>query len=139
MTGRFRDLTERRVPQYLAIYIGVCWGLVQFMSFLEDRYPSVVSAVWTDITLLATVLLIPSVALFTYNHGRPGRDRWTVLEKVAIPANLALAAGILFLAFGGRDLRENTAQREQTGRGENLQKTHNLLCKSGLSATKPAP
>jgi tetratricopeptide (TPR) repeat protein len=97
-----RDLIARRVPQVLAVYLGACWGLVQFVDFLESRYA--LSPLWTDVTLLGLALLIPSVFLFTYNHGRPGRDRWTRSEMFGIPLNLVIAAVLLVLIFRDRDL-----------------------------------
>ncbi|MGH7555891.1 MAG: hypothetical protein ACREMQ_23050, partial [Longimicrobiales bacterium] len=78
-----RRLIERRVPHVLAIYLGVSWGVVQFVNFLEGRYD--LSPHWTDISLVAIALMIPSVLLFTYNHGKPGRDDWTRAEKLGIP------------------------------------------------------
>ena len=97
-----RKLFERRVPQYLALYLGVAWGLVQFVSFLEERYA--LSPHWTDLALLTFGLLIPSVALFAYNHGKPGKDEWTRSEKVGIPLNLVLAVAVLFEVFADKDL-----------------------------------
>lgn len=97
-----RDLLERRVPQYLAVYLGAGWGLIEFVSFLEERYS--ISPAWTDLSLLLWVLLIPSVVIYTYNHGRPGRDAWARSELIAIPLNLVLAVFVLGSAFTTRDL-----------------------------------
>jgi tetratricopeptide (TPR) repeat protein len=102
----YRELLERRVPQYLAIYLGAGWGLIEFASFLEQRYAF--SPAWTDLVLFSWALLIPSVLLFTYNHGRPGSDAWTRTEKVGIPLNVVLAAIVLTSAFSGRDLGATT-------------------------------
>jgi tetratricopeptide (TPR) repeat protein len=95
-----RDLMERRVPQYLAIYLGAGWGLIEFISFIEERYA--ISSMWTDLVLLAWAVFIPSVILFTWHHGRPGRDRWVRSEKVFIPLNAIVAVGLLGTAFSTR-------------------------------------
>src|SRR5688572_29221919 len=99
------QLVERRVPQFLVAYVGISWGIVQFVDFME-RYG--ISPHWTDFTLLGLGLLLPSVVLFTYNHGKPGKDDWTRTEKVAIPLNVVLAISILFLAFQNKELGATT-------------------------------
>ena len=97
-----QDLLQRRTPQYIALYLGASWGVVQFMAFLEDRY--LLSPHLTNLVLLLVTLLLPSVALFAYLHGRPGRDRWGKLEKVGIPVNVALTLIVLFVVFSGKEL-----------------------------------
>ena len=62
-------LIDRRVPHFLLVYLGVGWGIVQFLDFLE-RYG--VSPHWTDFSLLALALLIPSVFAL-YLQSRPAR------------------------------------------------------------------
>jgi len=104
----FRDLVERRVPQFFAIYLGAGWGLIEFMSFLEERFS--ISPDWTNLFLFAWVLLIPTVLIYTWNHGRPGRDEFTRFEKLAIPLNLVLVIVVLGTAFGGADLRATMTQ-----------------------------
>ncbi|MCG6957264.1 MAG: tetratricopeptide repeat protein [Gemmatimonadetes bacterium] len=97
-----RNLLERRIPQYLAAYLGVSWGVIEFFAFLEDRF--LLSPYLTDLVMVALALLLPSVVLVIYFHGRAGPDRWHRVEKVAIPANLALAGVVLFGTFGTKDL-----------------------------------
>jgi tetratricopeptide (TPR) repeat protein len=98
----WKDLVERRVPQYVAVYLGACWALVEFLSFAEERYG--LARAWTDMLLLALALLIPSVIVYTYNHGRPGRDAWVKSEMVLIPVNVLVIVVVLLTAFGSRDL-----------------------------------
>lgn len=108
MSSRFSSLFERRVPHYLVMYVGIGWGLVQFISFFE-RFG--ISPGWANMALLATLLFMPSVLMFTFNHGRPGKDRWTGLERVAIPLNLVLA---ILIAGAGRDLGATVTTVEVT-------------------------
>jgi tetratricopeptide (TPR) repeat protein len=93
---------ERRVPQILAIYLGASWGFIQFVSFLEDRF--MLSPHWTNLTLYALAFCTPSVALFAYHHGRPGKDRWTRSERIGIPTNLVVTVAVLFFLFSGESL-----------------------------------
>lgn len=97
-----QDLVDRRVPQLLAIYLGASWAVVEFLSFLEERY--LLSPHLTDATLLGLGLLIPSVLVVTWNHGRKGPDRWQRTEKVGIPVNVLGAGAVLFLVFSGKPL-----------------------------------
>lgn len=103
-----RNVTERRVPQYLAIYLGASWGLIQFIDFIGSRYG--LSPRWTDLTLLAVALLLPSVALYIYHHGRPGRDEWQRSEKVFIPLNIVVLATVLVFVGAGTNLSAVTTR-----------------------------
>ena len=121
MPSPLNELFERRVPQWTAVYIGAGWGLVQFIAFIEERY--LISPHWTDLALLSLGLLLPSVILFTYNHGRPGADTFQRSEKVGIPANLAVAAVVLWLVFGNKDLGAMTTEVTVTGEnGETIER-----------------
>jgi tetratricopeptide (TPR) repeat protein len=102
MPPAIRNLTERRVPQVLAIYLGAAFGIVQFVDFVGSRY--LLPPVWTDLTLLAMALLLPSVLLYTYNHGRPGPDEWRRSEKVFIPINLLVLVALVTVVGAGAPL-----------------------------------
>ncbi len=78
------------------------WGLVEFTNYLVDRY--VLSPYLPDLALLTWALMVPTVLMLAYFHGRPGRDAWTSLEKVGIPANVILAGALLLYSFAGKDL-----------------------------------
>ena len=97
-----QDLLDRRVPQYAAVYLGASWALVEFMAFLEDRY--LFSPHLTNFVLLTLALLLPSVLLFSYCHGRPGADRWVRAEKIGIPVNILMTLLVLYVVFGGKEL-----------------------------------
>lgn len=100
------SLFARRVPQYLVVYLAACWGVVQFVDFLVERY--LLSPYLTDLCLLGAGLLLPSVVLLTFNHGGRGPDRIRKSELIVVPTNLVLAAGVLVLLFSSRDLGAQT-------------------------------
>ena len=101
-----RTLLQRRFPQIMAAYLAISWGLVQFVDWLVSRYA--LSSALVDFVGALLLLLLPTVGLVAFFHGAPGRDRWTRLEKLAIPANLLVAGTVLAIAFGGRNLGATT-------------------------------
>jgi hypothetical protein len=48
--------------------------------------------------------LIPFIAIVTYFHGLPGRNKWHRAEIVAIPLNLVAMMVLALLLFSGKDL-----------------------------------
>ena len=95
-------LIERRIPQYLVIYIGVAWGIMQFTQLIVDVF--LFSPHWTKVAIFATLMLWPSYLLVVYRHGRPGADSWGLAEKAAVPTNVLVAVAALFFMFRGQDL-----------------------------------
>jgi tetratricopeptide (TPR) repeat protein len=95
-------LLERRLPQYLLVYIGVAWGIMQFTQLIVDVF--LFSPHWTKVAIFATLMLWPSYLLVVYRHGRPGADSWGIAEKAAVPTNLLVAIVALFFMFRGEDL-----------------------------------
>jgi len=69
-----RNLFERRVPQVLLIYAGASWVLVESTAFMIDEF--LLSPSWTRVVMAALLLLLPSVALLAWYHGRPGPGSW---------------------------------------------------------------
>lgn len=60
----FTNIWERRVLQFFATYAGVCWGILQFLTFACNRYDLSDSLI--DKFLLFAALIVPGVLiLFT--------------------------------------------------------------------------
>lgn len=103
-----RDLIQRRVPHILAIYAGASWALVEFTAFATDEF--LLSPAWIRLVLLTLLLLLPSVLMLAWFHGKPGRDRDSLArtERIGLPANAVLCAIVLWALFGGEDLGSAT-------------------------------
>jgi tetratricopeptide (TPR) repeat protein len=95
-------LLHRRVPQFSGLYILGAWGFVQFVDWAVDQYA--LSPELTNFMVTLLLLLLPSVVLIAWRHGAPGKDRWTKVDALSIGLNLAAAAAVLFLMFGGEEL-----------------------------------
>ncbi len=103
-----RDLIHRRVPHILAIYAGASWALVEFTAFATDEF--LLSPLWTRVVLVTLLLMLPSVLMLAWFHGKPGRDRDSLArtEKIGIPANAVLCAVLLWALFAGEELGSAT-------------------------------
>lgn len=101
--GFFENLWERRFIQYLVSYLVASWGILQFTEWITKRYA--LPNAWVDLIMIFLLTLIPSVLLVTYNQGKPGKDRWRMIEKIAIPANVIIAASLVFILFSGQSLQ----------------------------------
>lgn len=119
-----RRLLERRVPHIVAIYAGASWGLIEFTQFVVDEF--LLSPHWTRVVLVTLFLMLPSVVMLAWFHGKPGRDRDSPArtEKIGIPANLVLCAAALWMLFGGVDLGAATRSvTVETEEGETEERT----------------
>ena len=118
-----RDLVQRRVPHILAIYAGASWGLVEFTAFAVDEF--LLSPHWTRMVMVTLFMVLPSVFLLAWFHGKPGRerDRLARTEKVGIPANLVLCVVVLAALFGGEELGSvTTTVTVETEDGETIER-----------------
>jgi tetratricopeptide (TPR) repeat protein len=97
----FAVLLERKMPQVAVTYIGLSWGVVQFVDWLTNHYA--LSGNLTDFFAFLVVLLIPGVLLVAYCRGG-NSETLTLVEKIGVPVNLAIAAVVLFLNFHGKEL-----------------------------------
>ena len=103
-----RTLIERRVPHTLAIYAGASWALIEFVAFAVDEF--LLSPHLTRVVLAGLLMLLPTVFMLAWFHGKPGKDRdeMTRTEKIGIPANLVACAIALWVLFGDADLGSAT-------------------------------
>ncbi len=111
-----KELFRRRVPQILGVYLAAGWAVLEFTDFLVNRY--ILSPHLIDFAMLLWTLLIPTVFMLAYFHGAPGRDRWTRVEKIGIPVNLASVGLLLLIVFIGKDLgaaTESVTLKDETG------------------------
>ncbi len=94
------------MPYFVGAYVAVSWGLVQAVDWIVDRYA--LSGHLVDLSLTLFLLLLPTAAMLAWRHGAPGRNRWTRVEKIGVPANFFVAAAALFLVFQGKPLGATT-------------------------------
>lgn len=110
LSGLMRALLERRVFHAVGIYAGASWGLIEFTdAIVVERM--LFSAHYVDLVLWTMPLLLPSVIMLAWFHGKPGRDRDALArtEKIGIPANLVLCGMVLWTGFADKDLGRMTA------------------------------
>lgn len=90
------NLMQRRVPQIVGMYIAASWLVIELGDWATDRFG--LPASFTSFVFVAMIVMLPAVVLMAYNHGAPGKDKWTRSERIVIPVNAALAVAILYLA-----------------------------------------
>lgn len=120
---RARELVDRRVPHILAIFAGASWGLVEFTAFAVDEF--LLSPHWTRMVLVTLLMMLPSVFLLAWFHGKPGKDRDSLArtEQIGIPANIVLCVLVLAALFRGAELGSvTTAITVETEDGETLER-----------------
>ena len=111
-----RGLLARRVPQLTGMYLAAMWGCVEFTDWAVNQF-ALAPAV-TTLVVTTLLLLLPAVLVLAWRHGAPGADRWTKVDGTVIGLNLAVAAGILFVMFGGQELGAATTVKlveDETG------------------------
>jgi len=117
----FNDLWERRVIHFFAAYIISSWIIIQVVSFFVSRY--LLSPYLIDFTWVIFLSLIPTVLLLTYFHGKPGRNKWTKLERIGVPGNFLLTILLLFFIFKSKDLgAATTAVTIENEQGEKIER-----------------
>lgn len=98
----YKSIAERRIPQVLGFYMGVSWGIIQFVEWLSRKY--LLSPHLPEVAFVTLLSMIPTVILLAYYHGTPGKNNWTRVEKLGIPINLCLTLTLLVVLFQGKDL-----------------------------------
>ena len=121
-------LLERRVPQILATYFAFSLGFFQIVQWAVKRLG--ISPHWETITISTLLLLIPTVAILAYNHGRRGEKRLMTAEKMGVPLNLAAVATLMFFGFGSKDLGNVTETLSLTDEDGN--KIERTVAKEGF-------
>lgn len=91
----FDKLLRRRVLQFVGMYIAATWLVIELGDWVTERFQ--LPAGLTSYVFIAMLVLLPSIILFAYGHGAPGKDRWTRLERVFIPLNVIAAGFVLLL------------------------------------------
>lgn len=104
--GWLAPLLRRRLPQYVGVYLGASFGILQFISWATDRY--LLSPYLPDLALCLLAFVLPSVLVHAWYHGEPGRNAWCRTEKLCLAANGLVGALVLLLIFGGKDLGSAT-------------------------------
>ncbi len=95
----FDNLIKRRVFPIVGMYIAATWLVIELGDWITERFalpPNLTSYVF-----VAMIVMLPAVALVAYNHGAPGRDRWTRTERVFVPLNVLAAAAVIYLVNPG--------------------------------------
>lgn len=89
-----QNLVRRRVPQITGMYIAAMWLVIELGDWVTERFA--LPGDLTSYVFVAMLVMLPAVLLVAYNHGAPGRDRWTRAEKVFVPINVAAAVALLW-------------------------------------------
>ena len=89
-----KTLLDRRIPQILGSYLVAGTSLILFIEYLVDKYQF--PSHYPTLALFALIGILPSVVILSYFHGAPGKDDWTIIEKIGVPINVLFIAGVLF-------------------------------------------
>ncbi|MEM9303866.1 MAG: tetratricopeptide repeat protein [Pseudomonadota bacterium] len=103
----FSEVMRRRVPQLVGVYVAATWMMVEIGDWASERLGA--SADLTTMLFVIMAAMLPSVVLFAWNHGAPGRDRWLSLEKIFIPMNIIAAVFLARFVLPAADLPDPTA------------------------------
>lgn len=88
------NLTYRRVPQLVGMYVAATWLVIELGDWMTERFN--LPANLTSYVFIAMLVMLPAIILFAWNHGAPGKDEWTNAERVFIPVNVLAAFVVMY-------------------------------------------
>lgn len=97
----FDKLMKRRVFPIVGMYVAATWLVIELGDWITERFD--LPANLTSYVFVAMIVMLPAVALLAYNHGAPGRDRWTRTEHVFVSVNVLVAVATVYLFNPGID------------------------------------
>ena len=107
MANFITELRERRVIPAIGVYAASSWLIIEILDRLVERY--LLSPYLTDMVFWGLFSLIPAVSLIAWSYGRPGKDSATTAQKIGVPINIVLTAGLLLTVFGGKEFGATAA------------------------------
>ncbi|MEM6395074.1 MAG: hypothetical protein AAF741_01910 [Bacteroidota bacterium] len=100
-TNTLEETFKGMLP-YLTAYIVGGWSIIQFIDWFTGRNEW--SPYWVDISFWLFVLFLPAICIISYRQESdlPIFKGWKV--KLALVLNMLLVSGVLFGAYGNKDL-----------------------------------
>ncbi|NVK21038.1 MAG: tetratricopeptide repeat protein [Kangiellaceae bacterium] len=100
--GFFSTVLERRIPQIFGIFLAGSWTALEFTQWAVERYS--LAPVWEEIILVFLLLCLPLILVLAWHHGAPGKQSWSLFEKIFIPLNLLAVPLALHHLYADQDL-----------------------------------
>lgn len=104
----FKDLWQRKVIQITLIYLVFAFLIRLSMVFFVNEY--LLSPHLTNLVWYILLSLIPSIILIAYYHGKRDTSKWSKVEMIGLPVNIAAAVLVLVFMFQGKDLGAMTTK-----------------------------
>ena len=101
-TGFFAKMVERRIPQFLGIFLAGSWTVLEFTQWAVGRYS--LSPNWEEVLVVALLLCLPLILVLTWHHGAPGKQQWSIFEKVFLPLYILAIPAVLYHLYQDEDL-----------------------------------
>ncbi len=108
--GFIKEVLIRKIPQIIGMYIASVWLAVEISDWMSGRFD--MPTQFSTYVFVGMMVMLPSAVLIAWGHGRPGRDQWSMIEKIFLPVNLiiALLALVVFVKLPIQNLPVNTMQ-----------------------------
>jgi len=90
-----KELIHRRIPHIIGSYLIAGTSLILFADWLVNRYT--LPEYYTTLCLFGVIAIMPSVVILAYFHGAPGKDDWTIIEKIGVPVNIIFIFLVLLI------------------------------------------
>ncbi len=103
-------MLQRRVFPIVGMYVAACWLVIELGDWVTERFG--LPGAFTSYVFIAMIAMLPAVTLFAWNHGAPGKDRWTKAERVLIPVNAVLAIAAIYLVTPSLEVEAATRMVE---------------------------
>lgn len=93
----FTEIIIRKIPQIIGMYIASVWLAVEISDWMSGRFdlPEQLSTY----VFVGMLSFLPTVILLAWGHGKPGKDQWSLTEKVWIPINVVLSSLTLMYIY----------------------------------------
>jgi tetratricopeptide (TPR) repeat protein/TolB-like protein len=116
-----RQLLDRRVPQFVGLYLVGSWGFLEFLDWAVSRY--FLSPALIDFTVALLLLFLPTVVVIAWRHGAPGPDAWKTIDGMVFGLNALAGAVVLFMLFHGAELgRAATVKLVEDAEGNTVER-----------------